>query len=446
MSRKSFLLLLVCGVLFCVSVLPPAVPTAHAEAPPASLPLASRTSEFGVNSHIASRVGNYDVLQWPADVVASTGAGWVREDFHWFWIEPSKGQYQWEYFDRMVDLLLERNLNIVGVLGHPPGWATFDLADDPRGPSFYAPDPRHFSDFAAAVVERYRGRIVHWEIWNEPDNPQFWLPQPDPVAYSHLLSTVYARITLAAPEANVLIGGVNPFDPTFLRTVAEMGAWWAFDIMNIHPYVDPLSPEADGGIGEASFRHLNEIMAWAGEKPVWVTEVGWSARPSDRDPTGRTEHDQANYMVRAAAMLRAAGVHRVIWYAIKDEVHNGYGMLRFASNHDDFSQPRPAFTAFSNLNRMLGGAYFERAVDRTIRYVDTQRGQRERVYALRFIQEPASVDVVWAVNPVQIYYPTAHSGIEVVDRDGNAQWIGASGGYVQMEVGPTPVYVRQPLQ
>lgn len=395
-------------------------------------------SEFGVNSHIASRYGNYDVMTWPADVIASTQAGWVREDFHWFWIEQEKGQFEWTYYDRMVDLLLERNLNIIGVLGHPPGWATYEPGDDLRGPSFYAPDPYHFADFAAAVVQRYRGKIVHWEIWNEPDNANFWLPQPDPYAYANLLSVVSARISLAAPETNILLGGVNPFDTRFLRIIAEVGAWWAFDILNIHPYVDPLPPEADGGIGNAALSDIYELMSWAGQKPIWVTEFGWSTIPTDRDPAGlTTEHDQANYLVRGAVMLRAAGVHRVLWYSIKDEVHSGYGMLRFASNHDDYSQPRPSFTAFANLNRMLGGAWFEREVTEII------RGGTERVYALRFVQEPANVDVIWSLSPTMIRLPTPHNGVEVVDRDGNRWWEGAVNGYVTLYPNQSPIYVRQ---
>lgn len=398
-----------------------------------------RESEFGVNSHIASRYGNYDVMNWPADVIAGSGAGWVREDFHWFWIEPQQGNFQWEYYDRMVDLLVGRGLHIIGVLGHPPGWATYEPGDDPSGPSFYAPDPQRFAEFAAQVVMRYRHRIVHWEIWNEPDNPQFWLPHPDPIAYAELLSTVYPVISAVAPESNVLIGGLNPFDSSFLQTIAEHGAWWAFDIINIHPYVDPATPEAQGEIGMASIKSIERVTSWAGGKPIWVTEYGWSSLPTDRDPAGQaSEEDQANYMVRAAVLLRAAGVWRVLWYSIKDEVHNGYGLMRFAGNYDDYSQPRPAYTAFVTLNRQLGGADFERPLDE-IRLVSGGG-----VYAYRFLQDDATVDVIWALEPSIIQVPTGHAEAEVYNRNGNHWTVTAEQGALRLYPDESPIYVRQP--
>ncbi len=430
MSRSLFALVLIC--LICAASL---IPAPSSQADP------TRASDFGVNSHLASRYNNYHVMTWPADVIASSGAGWVREDFHWFWIEPEKGRFQWDYYDRMVALHLERGTNIIGVLGHPPGWATYFPDDHPTEPSFYGPDPWHFSDFAAAVVERYQGKVIHWEIWNEPDNPQFWLPQPDPYAYAHLLSIVYPRISLADPNAKVLIGGLNPFDPTYLRVIAETGAWWAFDIMNIHPYVDPHEPEANGEIGIAAMNNVRSVMSWAGEKPVWVTEFGWSTLPSQNDPLGQTnEEDQANYLVRGSVMLRAAGAERVLWYSLKDERHNGYGMMRFASNYDDYSQPRPSYVAFSTLNRQLTGAWFSNELG------ELRTQENVPVYGYRFVQHPATVDVIWALSPTVVLMPTSNPGVEVVDRDGNAWWVGAHNGKVQLYPGPRPIYVRQLIQ
>jgi hypothetical protein len=394
------------------------------------------SSEFGVNSHIASRYGNYDVMSWPADVIAGSGAGWAREDFHWFWIESEPDRFQWDYYDRMVNLLTSRGVNIIGVLGHPPGWATPEPSDDPSGVSFYAPDPERFARFAAAVVERYRYRIVHWEIWNEPDNPQFWLPQPDPVAYATLLSRVYPVISEVAPEANVLIGGLNPFDTRFLRTIAEIGAWWAFDIINIHPYVDPVAPEANGGIGESARANIEQISSWAGHKPIWVTEFGWTTRPTDR-VSGITEEEQANYLVRGSVLLRAAGMERVLVYAIKDEVQNGYGLLRFANAYDDYSEPRAAFTAFTALNQQLGGAAFERRLN------DVTVVQGKDVYAYRFTRGYETIDVIWSPKPSTIKLPTNQAGATIYNRNGDRWEISAETGALTLYPDANPIYVRQ---
>ncbi len=397
-----------------------------------------RQSEFGVNSHIASRYGNYDVMYWPADVIAGSGAGWIREDFHWFWIEPEHGRFQWDYYDRMVDLVTARGINIIGVLGHPPGWATAEPGAVPSALSFYAPDPQAFAEFAAQVVARYRYRIVHWEIWNEPDNPQFWHPTPDPVTYARLLSQVYPTIKAVAPESNVLIGGLNPFSTSYLETIARVNAWWAFDILNIHPYVDPARPEENGEIGLAAISRMQTVMSWAGAKPIWVTEFGWSTRPGERDPLGTTnEEDQANYMVRGAVLLRAAGSERVLWYSLKDEVHNGYGMLRFASNYDDYSQPRPSFSAFVTLNQKLGGTAFERRLDE----ITVKSGGP--IHAYRFVRDHETIDVIWSLTPSVILLPTSHARADVYNRDGNRWMVLAEQGALRLYPDERPIYVRQ---
>jgi hypothetical protein len=405
----------------------------------AALPRPSRAdppaSPFGVNSHIATRSGSLAAMPWAADVVAGSGAGWAREDFHWYWIEPAPGQFHWESFDRMVDLLAARGVNIIGVLGHPPGWATWEPGDDPSGLSFRAPDPQAFANYAAAVVTRYRGRIVHWEIWNEPDNALFWQPQPDPLLYARLLSAVAPAIRVAAPEDHILIGGLNPWDTTFLRTIAEVGAWWAFDIIAIHPYVDPLPPEANGEIG-AALSNIRQITAWAGEKPIWVTEYGWDALPNQQNPAGMSEDDQANDLVRGALLLQSAGAERVLWYGLKDEAHNGFGLLRFAGGYGDLSQPRPAFGAFLTLNRQLAGAAFVRRVDALA--VLAGGG----VYALHYQAGDATVDVLWATTPSDVLLPAAGAGATVVGRDGAAWTVPAEHGWLHLFPGPSPIYVR----
>lgn len=400
---------------------------------------APRVSEFGLNTHIASRFGNYDAMTWPADVIAGSGAGWAREDFHWFWIEPEPGRFQWDYYDHMVDLLTARGVNIIGVLGHPPGWATPEPGDDSSGVSFFAPDAERFTAFAAAVVARYRYRILHWEIWNEPDNPHFWRPQPDPVAYARLLSAVYPVIKSIAPETNILLGGINPFDSHYLQTLADVGAWWAFDIINLHPYVDPAIPEAHGEIGQSAVAAVQRVTNRAGGKPIWITEYGWSSRPSERDWAGRTnEEDQANYMVRGAVLLRAAGAQRVLWYSIKDENQNGYGLLRFAGGYDDYNQPRPAFSAFATLNEQLGGAAFERRLD------NIHAIEGGNVYAFRFIRGDHVIDVIWALTPSTILLPTAQPQAEIANRAGDRWTLAAEEGALRLYPNASPIYVRQP--
>lgn len=314
---------------------------------------------FGLNTHLATRYTNPAGMDAPAEVVAQSGAGWAREDVHWWRVEPRDGVWDWTFTDAAFRALLQRNINIVGVLGHPPGWATPYSGDDPNNVSFYAPDQQRFVAYARAVVQRYGAYIHHWEIWNEPDSPLFWKPAPDAVAYARLLGETSAAIHSIDPQAHVLLGGINPFDMTFLNQVAETGVWNSFDIVAIHPYVDPHSPE-DGDLVAAA-DGLRALMSRYGEKPIWATEIGWSSGAGDHDAVGVVDEQmQANYLVRAMLLLWRAGIERSFWYALKDDPGNPYGLVALGTGRDDFSRLKPAYNAFRTLNTQLGGASFVR--------------------------------------------------------------------------------------
>ncbi|NNJ09778.1 hypothetical protein EKD04_005515 [Chloroflexales bacterium ZM16-3] len=312
-------------------------------------------SAFGVNSHIASRYGVYETLSAPLEVVSQSSTGWVREDFQISRVEPQRGQFDWNWSDQVISDYARRGINVLGILNGPtPAWA----AAGGNGGDFFPPDPQAFAEFASAVVTRYKDRIHYWQVWNEPDNGIYWRPQPNPAAYATLLKTVSSAIKAADPSAQVLSAGVVSPEPatSFLQTMADNGAWNSFDIIAIHPYTDPRSPE-DGQIGSAGVGQVKALAARLGQKPIWATEYGWSTGTADRGGANQVSEDtQANYLVRGAAMLRAAGVDRVFWYNLKDNhPGDGLGLLRYGTGNTDYGQPKPSFLAFRTLNQQLVG-------------------------------------------------------------------------------------------
>jgi hypothetical protein len=329
--------------------------SATAAVPPPPVPLDD--APFGINSHLATRTFDLTVMQTAADRVAQSGAGWAREDIHWFRIQPKPDVWDWEFTDRAIALLHQRGIAIVAVIGHPPGWATPWRHDPSAGVSFHAPDPQRFAQFAAAVVTRYRSVITHWEIWNEPDNVHFWKPAPDARAYATLLKWASAAVRRADPAARVIFGGINPFDTSFLGTVAAEGAWSSFDILAIHPYVNPRSPEQ--GQLERAADAVRTVMDRYGTRPLWVTEIGWSSGVGDRQPDDSIdESDQADYLVRALLLLWQAGVERIFWYTLKDDPGNPYGLIAEGRGYADYSRPKPAWYAFRHLSTLLRNTHF----------------------------------------------------------------------------------------
>jgi len=198
-------------------------------------------------------------------------------------------------------------------------------------------------------------------------------------AYTRLLIRTAATIRAIDPQAQIVLGGVNPFDTTFLRGVAENGGWGSFDVIAIHPYVDPYGPE-DGNLIAAA-DGVRAVAERYGQRPIWATELGWASGPGDRDAAGRTdEQAQASYLVRSMLDLWQAGVERIFWYSFKDDPGNPYGLLRAGSGRSDYSSRKPAYDALRTLNHQIAGATFVERRDlftrSTLVSFDTLRGWR----------------------------------------------------------------------
>ena len=53
-----------------------------------------------------------------------------------------------------------------------PRWATKSKKDNVTRPI-----PKEFQAWATAVGRRYGSQVATWSIWNEPNQPQFLMPQ-----------------------------------------------------------------------------------------------------------------------------------------------------------------------------------------------------------------------------------------------------------------------------
>ena len=354
---RLFALIVLVGVVVDAGHPAAAAPLAKPAAAPAE-------SSFGLNTHLATRFPTFGKLSQPAGEVARLGAGWAREDFAWPRIEPRQGTWDWGFTDEMVTEHSARGVQILGRLGYSVGWATADQSDSPNGQSFAMPDLEAWSRYVGATAARYRGRVRYWEVWNEPDNPIYWHGGPNPEAYARLLRAARDAIKAVDPAAVVLIGGVSPFDTSFLDGIARAGAWDAFDVLAIHPYTDPNSPE-QGQIGPSGVGGVRALLNRHGAKPIWATEFGWESAASQRNRGGVVNEDQqANYLVRGyMELLAEPGLEKAFWYTLHDDPDSPFGLVRFGSGYADYSSRKPSFNAFTTMARELAGARFTGTVD-----------------------------------------------------------------------------------
>jgi hypothetical protein len=271
------------------------------------------------------------------DLMASTGAKWVRFDFPWASVEPTPpslldgvltSTFDWRRVDRLVDAAHARGLQVIALPFHTPAWARPLGTDDKHPPT----DPAVFATFLEAAVRRYGPKGVKvWEVWNEPNLSVFWSPKPDPGAYTALLTASAAGIRRADPGATVLLGGLSPatdapdgsqISPvTFLEGVYAAGGRGAFDAVGMHPYSYPARPTDPETASWNTFYRLplvHDVMVDNGDgsKKIWATEFG--------APTGTSS--QAVSTSEQAAMVEDGyeGIAQwewtgpMLWYSHRD--------------------------------------------------------------------------------------------------------------------------------
>ena len=79
----------------------------------------------------------------------------------------------WAVFDGLFAAARQRGMTILLTVSGPvPRWATAA-----RNDNLTRPDADRFRQFVTAVGRRYGEQISMWSVWNEPQQPQFLLPQ-----------------------------------------------------------------------------------------------------------------------------------------------------------------------------------------------------------------------------------------------------------------------------
>lgn len=308
---------------------------------------------FGVQYHGLWSGWEDDERAEVLDKVADSGATWVRMDVGWINLQHDRGdQVAGWYLDRMnqwVDAARERDLEVLVTLWATPGWANGGAArEEPPD------DPADYGRMAEELAEEFRGRVSAWEVWNEPNDPDFFNGSPQ--EYVALLEAAYPAFKAGDPEAAVVLGGPSYNDTPWLAEVYEAGASGSFDVLSTHPYLRPsdLAPDTpdDGSI--YTLNHVGavrELMVEHGDEdlPIWFTEFGWSSHetPSD-DPwdQGVTEQEQADHLVETLRLIREdyPWVTHAFWYAAVDRTDDDAHLARFGLLRPDLEE-KPAYWA-----------------------------------------------------------------------------------------------------
>lgn len=327
--QRTVVVLLVAALLASIDVMTRPVVPAEASAEAGRATPGTTSYGFTAGAPVLSMSDGALAAQLDASVAA--GGTWLRMPMSWLVAEPTRGSFDWTRLDRVVDAARDRGLKVLGVLGSTPGWAS--TSGSPAAPP---DDPSDFGTFASAAARHFKGRVRHWEVWNEPNFEAFFTGTARD--YAALLEEAHDAVSAVQPRATVVLGGLARFllgrserPATFLRDVYAAGGGSHFDVLGVHPYV------------QAAFTELDEVTVWDeviearrvmkeqghSRRKVWMTEVGWSTWLGGW--TQDRAADQAMELLARAASTRWIGL--TIMYSIQDRrinptgVHDNYGAL-----------------------------------------------------------------------------------------------------------------------
>ena len=330
-------------------------------------------SPFGAQAHFGQGKGNNPET---FKLMSKAGIKYFRDEISWGLVEQKKGQYT---FDPRIDDWMRAAVanGVSPLILFDYGNGFYDGGASPTSPEAQAA----FGEYCFQLVNHYKGQCHIWEVYNEP-NIGFWVPKPDAVVYARLMKIAYAAAKRADPTCTVLGICTAGTDLTYMETVLKEGGANYMDAMSFHPYRYPGSPEKTGFVHEVQAAHKLMERYGIGDKPMWLTEIGW---PTQKDPAGVTEQMSGNCLVRMYTQaLTMPFVRTVVWYDFQDDgIDEKYNEMNFGLIRWNTFAPKANYISYKMLTQYLTGKKFTRQLlpvdEKDKRYCYEFSGPRGRV-------------------------------------------------------------------
>lgn len=300
--------------------------------------LAERAEEM---HSLGARFFRFEVPWWS---LAPERPGGERYDSHAA-RDPDWPGYRWQRLDAIIHALSQTGILPVPIPVYAPAWSTGRAPDD--GVAVAPPvDPTHTADMMTALALRYRGRVAHWELWNEPDHPHGW-GESLALYVERVLAPGASALRVASPECSVILGGLASHQN--LNGVYRAGGGPYFDIASVHFY--PTRPFAR--LARNAMREARRALAahGDGQKPLWLTEIGLATRPPST-PSGFGGFTDERRHARFVRNLYARVPADAIFYyqlrdsAIFDAQGNTLKRVYWGLTDRDGARRKPAYEAF----------------------------------------------------------------------------------------------------
>ncbi|PWU16583.1 MAG: hypothetical protein C5B50_13400 [Verrucomicrobia bacterium] len=358
-----------------------------------------------------------------ANLCRLAGFSHVRDRMTWGELEPERGKLATtNRYDWAADAQAGAGLQVLQVSHASPGWAN-------PNPKRFPLDLRDTYNFHKAIAQRWRGKVVGFEPWNEADGETFGGHTGSEMA--SLQKTAYLGLKAGNPDVIACLNVLAFHRLATLQDLNENQAWPYFDTFNLHHY--------------ESFERLSKAYAdfrsVSAGKPLWVTEcsvpVKWQGDERLKEPTDEDLRIQSERVPKIYAHAIYEGAQKVFYFMLPNYSE---GQTQFGILHDDLT-PRPVYLAAAAAGRLLADA---RPLGSLITNTNAAEaaGERQPIHAFVFDAKPdgkrARVVVAWADQKETLGLP--QRPVAIYDHLGRP--IGPSdSGPTEVAIGPAPIYV-----
>lgn len=375
---------------------------------------------YGISTHLQG-LGARDAER-EAALMKILGFRACRLDLPWTQVQPARGEWHWEVYDRVFPLLEKYGVTPAPVLAYTTRWASMgdQNATDARQWRYAPPVTADYVNFVREAARRYGRTTPYWEVWNEPDIASW---QGTAGQYATLFEAASNAIHAEQPGALVMNGGFSEtkrrpdFIPTWQKAVRVKP-----DIYAYHSHGN-LGNMLRAGADAAGYM---KSAGW--NMPLWLNESGFSS-------SGRlTERDQAITLVKKMSAAPSLGFGAYFWYDLyndgtdPNENEHNFGLI-----HHDFT-PKASAVAAHTLLTALGGCRFVRRIPLP---------ELPQAYALLFERPDHSGGtlVLWneATSSVPLYWKTpAATRVSIM---GETAHLAARDGLTVLAAAPEPVFL-----
>ena len=349
------------------------------------------------------------------DLLRMLGARFSRIDFSWDIIEPRPGSFDFSRYDAIVETTGKNKIGLLAILDYDVPW----IHGDDRSRKYIPPSRMgDWLNYVEKVVERYRGKVSAYEIWNEP-NWFFWKGNAE--EFAELTRETAALIRKIDPLATIVAGAFFR-DPRGLAGIMmKKGAFSEVDAISFHPYSPTVELAAD-----LSTRFMEDLRAMGYSGKFWITEAGFTTRGIY--PNSVSDEEYPSSLVKTVTLLAISGSEKLVWYTLTDrymadEKPRGLNIISvseayFGLAYPDYSPKNVAY-AYSAIARVIQGSTYDPASVGNL-------SNAEGVRVFPFLMKDGSLGLIlWANSNTWVEFSVFMSGtIPWIDRAGEERFSG----------------------